>query len=98
MAKITVIQPTPTIHMKKRVCAYVRVSTDKAAMLHSLSAQVSYYNRLIQERPEWLFAGIYADNTDMIYSIITAIKQKQVHWRNQEASLFVCYLIAETER
>ena len=30
-------------------------------MLHSLSAQVSYYNKLIQSNPEWLFCGVYAD-------------------------------------
>lgn len=31
-----------------RVCAYARVSTGKDAMLHSLSAQVSYYSNMIQ--------------------------------------------------
>ena len=31
-----------------RVCAYARVSTGKDAMLHSLSAQVSYYSKMIQ--------------------------------------------------
>lgn len=30
-------------------------------MLHSLSAQVSYYNKLIQSNPEWLFCGVYTD-------------------------------------
>ncbi len=30
-------------------------------MLHSLLAQVSYYNNLIQSNPEWLFCGVYAD-------------------------------------
>ena len=44
-----------------RVAAYARVSNGKDAMLHSLSAQVSYYNELIQGNPEWLFCGIYAD-------------------------------------
>ena len=44
-----------------RVAAYARVSNGKDAMLHSLSAQVSYYNELIQNNPEWLFCGIYAD-------------------------------------
>ena len=32
----------------KRVAAYARVSSGKDAMLHSLSAQVSYYSKLIQ--------------------------------------------------
>ena len=45
----------------KRTAAYARVSSGKDAMLHSLSAQVSYYNQLIQSNPEWLFCGVYAD-------------------------------------
>lgn len=45
----------------KRTAAYARVSSGKDAMLHSLSAQVSYYNQLIQSNPDWLFCGIYAD-------------------------------------
>lgn len=44
-----------------RVAAYARVSSDKDAMLHSLSAQVSYYNDLIQHHPGWVFCGVYAD-------------------------------------
>lgn len=46
---------------RKRTGAYVRVSSGKDAMLHSLSAQISYYNRYIQRRGDWEFAGIYAD-------------------------------------
>lgn len=34
---------------RKRVAAYVRVSSGKEAMLHSLSAQISYYCKLIQD-------------------------------------------------
>ena len=44
-----------------RVAAYARVSSGKDAMLHSLSAQVSYYNDLIQHHPGWVFCGVYAD-------------------------------------
>lgn len=44
-----------------RVAAYARVSSGKDAMLHSLSAQVSYYNRMIQNHPSWIFCGVYAD-------------------------------------
>jgi len=44
-----------------KVAAYARVSSGKEAMLDSLSAQVSYYNRYIQEHPGWLFAGVYSD-------------------------------------
>lgn len=44
-----------------RTAAYARVSSGKDAMLHSLSAQVSYYNNLIQSNPKCLFCGVYAD-------------------------------------
>lgn len=30
-------------------------------MLHSLSAQVSYYSKMIQSRSEWQYVGVYAD-------------------------------------
>lgn len=44
-----------------RVCAYARVSSGKDAMLHSLSAQVSYYSNLIQNHSGWLYCGVYSD-------------------------------------
>lgn len=44
-----------------RVAAYSRVSNGKDAMLHSLSAQVSYYSKLIQNHEGWLYCGVYAD-------------------------------------
>lgn len=47
---------------RKKICAYARVSSGKDAMLHSLSAQISYYNDYIQKRPEWEFVGVYADD------------------------------------
>lgn len=63
MRKITKIEPT-TIELprKKRVAAYARVSVEKGRTLHSFSAQVSFYNNLIQKNPEWEFAGVYADS------------------------------------
>mgnify|MGYP003290936376 CR=1 FL=1 len=45
----------------KRVCAYARVSSGKDSMLHSLSAQVSYFQRYIHSHVGWKFAGVYAD-------------------------------------
>lgn len=44
-----------------RVAAYARVSSGKDEMLHSLSAQVSYYSNLIQSHFGWSYAGVYAD-------------------------------------
>ncbi|MBQ7580667.1 MAG: recombinase family protein [Clostridia bacterium] len=50
------VQPKAT-----RVAAYARVSSGKDAMLHSLSAQISYYSEMIQSRLGWLYAGVYSD-------------------------------------
>ncbi len=62
MRKITTIEPKATGPIaRKRVAAYARVSSDKDAMLHSLSAQISYYNSYISGRGDWAFAGVYAD-------------------------------------
>ena len=59
---ITKISSTPAmLPRRKRVAAYARVSSGKDAMLQSLSAQISYYNTYIQQRGDWEFAGIYAD-------------------------------------
>lgn len=44
-----------------KVAAYSRVSSGKDAMLHSLSSQVNYYSKLIQEHPGWAYCGVYAD-------------------------------------
>ena len=51
----------PTLPVQQCVAAYARVSSGKDAMLHSLSAQVSYYSNLIQCNPEWRYAGVYVD-------------------------------------
>ena len=53
--------PKANIPQLKRVAAYARVSSGKDAMLHSLSAQISYYNDLIQNHNGWQYAGVYAD-------------------------------------
>jgi site-specific DNA recombinase len=44
-----------------RAAGYARVSSGKDAMLHSLSAQISYYSELIQKHPGWSYCGVYAD-------------------------------------
>lgn len=56
--KPAVIQQAPKA---KRVAGYARVSNGKDTMLHSLSAQVSYYSELIQKTPGWEYAGVYAE-------------------------------------
>ncbi|MDR1409582.1 MAG: recombinase family protein [Oscillospiraceae bacterium] len=62
MKTVKKVEHTPFIQPRKRVAAYARVSCDKQTMLQSMSAQISYYNSLIQRHPEWEFAGIYADD------------------------------------
>ena len=51
----------PSLPQRRRVAAYARVSSGKDAMLHSLSAQVSYYSQHIRRNPEWEYAGVYVD-------------------------------------
>lgn len=63
MPKISRIEPTvPAIKQLKKVAAYARVSMQSKRMMHSLSAQVSYYSKLIQKNPDWEYAGVYADD------------------------------------
>ena len=58
---ITQIKHSPRLAQKKKVAAYARVSSGKDAMLHSLSAQVSYYSALIQKETDWEYVGVYSD-------------------------------------
>ena len=62
MRKITRLEPKKTaLPTRKKVAAYARVSKDTERLLHSASAQVSYYSELIQKNPEWEYAGVYVD-------------------------------------
>lgn len=58
--KQVIFPPKLSLNITK-VAAYARVSTGKDAMLHSLSAQVSYYSNLINNHPGWIYCGVYAD-------------------------------------
>lgn len=59
----TIKRIAPPVGAKKimRVAAYARVSTSAPDQHASFSQQVSYYSRLIQQRPDWVYAGVYAD-------------------------------------
>ena len=62
MAKIRKIEPQmPLVKKRQRVAAYARVSRDTQRLMHSVSAQISYYSNLIQHHPDWEYAGVYAD-------------------------------------
>src|SRR5699024_3090596 len=66
---VTVIPPTiqPITHLarnavvRRRVAAYARVSTSSEEQLTSYEAQVDYYTRFIQSKPEWEFVRVYTD-------------------------------------
>lgn len=46
---------------RKKVAAYVRVSTDGEEQLNSFQSQKQYYTEKISKNSEWAFVGIYAD-------------------------------------
>lgn len=44
-----------------KVAAYCRVSTDMEIQKKSLDTQIAAFNKVIEEHPGWVLAGIYAD-------------------------------------
>ena len=50
MAEIKIISKEKQMPKLVMVAAYARVSSDKDAMLHSLSSQVSYFSKMIQAK------------------------------------------------
>jgi DNA invertase Pin-like site-specific DNA recombinase len=69
MTKVTVIPSTKNQHTQlplnshtlRRVAAYARVSTLTDEQYTSYEAQVSYYKKFIQERNDWTYINVYAD-------------------------------------
>ena len=62
LKKIRKIEPAlPALAGRKKVAAYARVSRDTERLMNSVSAQISHYSALIQNNPEWEYAGVYAD-------------------------------------
>ena len=49
-------------HVRLRVAAYCRVSTELEEQESSFEGQVTYYTNLIENNPEWEMAGIFADH------------------------------------
>lgn len=66
--KVSKIESRKKTQGKKRVCAYVRVSTDSDEQEDSLINQTAYFRQFITANPEWEFAGIYADQGITGYS------------------------------
>ena len=71
---------------KKRVAAYARVSGDREEAFHSLSAQTTYFQRIISANPQWEFAGIFSDrgitgtkgNRPGFQAMLKACREKQI--------------------
>ena len=65
---------------KLKVGAYVRVSTEEEIQNFSFSSQYKHYYKVIEENPNWSFAGIYAEKgksgtrTEKRVQFITMIK------------------------
>lgn len=84
MPKVTMIPATVNslTHLpkasvqKRRVAGYARVSTDSDEQFTSYEAQVDYYTRYIQSKPEWDFVRVYTDAT-----VIIGLKQNPTHGR-----------------
>ena len=47
---------------KLRVAAYCRVSTDSDEQATSYDAQIEHYTEYISKNPDWVLAGIFADD------------------------------------
>ena len=47
---------------KLRVAAYCRVSTDSDEQATSYEVQIEHYTEFIQKNPNWVLAGIFADD------------------------------------
>lgn len=93
------VQFIPKMPVLLNVAAYARVSSGKDAMLHSLSAQVSYYSEKIQKHPSWKYCGVYADEA------MTGTKEDRVQFqkllercRNGEINLILTKSISRFAR
>lgn len=64
MKSVTIINCKKSASQEKKplkVAAYCRVSTEYEDQISSLEFQVSHFSTMIQENPDWEFAGIYAE-------------------------------------
>ena len=59
--KVTILQPKAKPIVKKKVCAYARVSTDSSKQEDSLENQTSFYERMIKSNLDYEFVGVFAD-------------------------------------
>lgn len=59
---VRIIEPMQKVqNVKKKVCAYARVSTDHKSQGESLENQINYYENIISNNPDYEYAGAFAD-------------------------------------
>ena len=89
----------PKMPTQKNVAAYARVSTLKDSMHHSLSAQISYYSKYIQEHPGWKYCGVYADEaTTGTKATRTEFQRMLADARDGKLDLIICKSISRFAR
>lgn len=60
--RVRIIEPIKSVQkLKKKVCAYARVSTDSQSQGESLENQMQYYEKIISNNPDYEFIGVFAD-------------------------------------
>lgn len=59
--EVTIMLPEKQPIVKKKVCAYARVSTNSLDQADSLENQTSYYHDKITANPDYEFVGVFAD-------------------------------------
>ena len=70
MPKVTTLLPriqsgkseTGQENPKLRVAAYCRVSTENEEQATSYQTQIEHYTEVIEKNPDWILAGIFADD------------------------------------
>lgn len=59
---VRIIEPIQKAQkVKKKVCAYARVSTDNDKQGESLENQIQYYENIISNNPDYEYVGVFAD-------------------------------------
>lgn len=97
--KVHRVQQRPPKPKLLRVVAYARVSSGKDAMLHSLAAQVDYFQNLIRQHPGWEFCGVFADEAKTGTKDERPEYQKMLEkCRNREVDLVITKSISRFAR
>ena len=58
---VNIYKKTLDVPLPRKVAAFCRVSTNQEIQHHSLAVQREYFKKLIEEKLNWIFIDIYAD-------------------------------------